>query len=385
MPVTALNDQWQAARKLRYDEVMHRRSQINDDLQRWQTDRLAHTVRLRQYLNQMYVDLQDETDLWLTQTAQQRKKRARQERQSLQDYVQQLRAESQAMLADLEADRLADTAVLQQRLQQDCQAMRAAVSELRLDISEELQQIQRRVKVIKRQTAVDQAGYRQEQAMRRSELLPELADYVADLQVQVKASLEEMSRVREETAALQQQQRQQDRQALTAEVDQLFEQLAEFRQDLQTHREAIAMGVWGTQPSPSATPPRVPQSQPKAPKPQAKATSKPQAKPPTAQPKPAAQPPVAARPQPMAKPQVTATTTAPVAVALESPPAQSPPLEEAVYNYLHLADGARLIEIESELGINRFQAVDALRSLMQKDLIVKEKDRTYHVQEEAVL
>jgi hypothetical protein len=74
MPVTALNDQWQAARKLRYDEVMHRRSQINDDLQRWQTDRLAHTVRLRQYLNQMYVDLQDETDLWLTQTAQQRKK-----------------------------------------------------------------------------------------------------------------------------------------------------------------------------------------------------------------------------------------------------------------------------------------------------------------------
>jgi hypothetical protein len=97
------------------------------------------------------------------------------------------------MLADLEADRLADTAVLQQRLQQDCQAMRAAVSELRLDISEELQQIQRRVKVIKRQTAVDQAGYRQEQAMRRSELLPELADYVADLQVQVKASLEEMS------------------------------------------------------------------------------------------------------------------------------------------------------------------------------------------------
>jgi Mn-dependent DtxR family transcriptional regulator len=87
----------------------------------------------------------------------------------------------------------------------------------------------------------------------------------------------------------------------------------------------------------------------------------------------------------MAKPQATATTTAPVAVALESPPAQSPPLEEAVYNYLHLADGARLIEIESELGINRFQAVDALRSLMQKDLIIKEKDRTYHVQEEAVL
>jgi predicted transcriptional regulator len=43
-----------------------------------------------------------------------------------------------------------------------------------------------------------------------------------------------------------------------------------------------------------------------------------------------------------------------------------------------------LTEIESTLGINRFQAVDALRSLIQKELIVQ-KDRTYRIQEEAVL
>jgi transcription initiation factor IIE alpha subunit len=366
MLVTALNDQWQAARKLRYDEVMHRRSQVNDDLQRWQTDRLAHTVQLRQHLNQMYRDLQDETTLWLTQAAQQRQVRAQQVRQSLQDYVQQLRAESQAMMAQLEADRVDATIALQQKLRQDCQAMQEAVSELRLDISQELQQIQRRVKAIKRQSAVDRAGYRQEQAMRRSELLPELADYVADLQVQVKASLEDMATVHQQAAAVQRQQRQQDRQALTAEVDQLFTQLSEFRKDLQAHREAIAMGVWGTLPEkPLATGHPV-VAQPAVAK---------------AQPKPVAKP---AMVTPPASP---APVPVPVAVAVAAKPEkpQSPSLEEAVYNYLHLSEGARLIEIESELGINRFQAVDALRSLIQKDLIVKEKDRTYHVQEEAVL
>jgi predicted transcriptional regulator len=72
-------------------------------------------------------------------------------------------------------------------------------------------------------------------------------------------------------------------------------------------------------------------------------------------------------------------------VAEASPPAPEPPsLEEVVYNYLHLSQGAHLSEIETELGINRFQAVDALRSLIQKDLVIKQ-DRTYLVQEEAVL
>jgi hypothetical protein len=186
--------------------------------------------------------------------------------------------------------------------------------------------------------------------------------------------------VRQQTAALQRQQRQQDRQALTAEVDQLFTQLSEFRKDLQAHREAIAMGVWGTLPEkplatghPVVAQPAVAKAQP--------AVAKAQPAVAKAQPKPVAKP---AMVTPPASP---APVPVPVAVAVAAKPEkpQSPALEEAVYNYLHLSEGARLIEIESELGINRFQAVDALRSLIQKDLIVKEKDRTYHVQEEAVL
>jgi hypothetical protein len=59
-------------------------------------------------------------------------------------------------------------------------------------------------------------------------------------------------------------------------------------------------------------------------------------------------------------------------------------LEKEIYNHVHRVQGARLTEIESALGINRFQAVDALRSLIKKGLITQ-RDRIYLIQEEASL
>ncbi|NJL45125.1 MAG: hypothetical protein HC922_03930 [Leptolyngbyaceae cyanobacterium SM2_3_12] len=65
--MSALNEQWQAARQQRQSQVVERRDQVNASLGRWQADRLAHTVRLRQDLGQVVADLQAETSLWLTQ------------------------------------------------------------------------------------------------------------------------------------------------------------------------------------------------------------------------------------------------------------------------------------------------------------------------------
>jgi hypothetical protein len=56
--------------------------------------------------------------------------------------------------------------------------------------------------------------------------------------------------------------------------------------------------------------------------------------------------------------------------------------EKEVYNHIHTVNGARLTEIESSLEINRFQAVDALRSLIKKGLITQ-RDRVYLAQEPA--
>lgn len=55
--------------------------------------------------------------------------------------------------------------------------------------------------------------------------------------------------------------------------------------------------------------------------------------------------------------------------------------EKAVYTFLHESRGARLTQIEAALNLNRFQTVDALRSLIKKGLITQ-RDRVYLLQEE---
>lgn len=59
------------------------------------------------------------------------------------------------------------------------------------------------------------------------------------------------------------------------------------------------------------------------------------------------------------------------------------PFEREVYSYLQTADDARPSEIEVALGINRFQAINALRSLVDKGLILAQssadKPSTYRL------
>lgn len=407
--MTALYDQWQAARQLRQSEVVNRRNQVSSDLERWQADRLAHAVQLRQDLDQLMADLRANTTLWLAQTTVDRAAHILPRQQARQDYVQQLAAETEVLLANYQADREISAAEVRQQLEYDCQVLQATVSELRLEIAQELRQVQQQVADIQAQTAVDLAGYRQEQAMVRAELLPQLTAYVEDLQVQVQATLKDLTAVRHQAAVTNQEQRQSDRAALTNSVDAMFTELADFRHQLQAQRAQLSQIVWGgaavepsapaprpvaTRPVVTAVPARpaaktAPKAAPKsmvtkaAPPKVAPAKAAPAAKvaSPPSVPTKAAPAPTAAAPRSTP----VATVTAPAAVAVAAPPPPEPPsLEEVVYNYLHLAQGARLSEIEAELGINRFQAVDALRSLIQKDLVVKQ-DRTYLVQEEAVL
>lgn len=411
--MTALYDQWQAARQLRQSEVVDRRDRVSTDLERWQADRLAHAVQLRQDLDQLMADLRANTTLWLAQTTANRTAQILPRQHARQDYIQQLQADTEVLLASYHGDREISAAEVREKLAYDCQVLQTTVSELRLEIAQELRQVQQQVANIQAQTAVDLAGYRQEQAMVRAELLPQLTAYVEDLQVQVQATLKDLTAVRQQAAVVNQEQRQSDRAALTDSVDAMFTELADFRHQLQAQRAQLSHAVWGgaavaqTAPAPRPIAPRpavtsVParpaalaQTAPKAaPKPAAVKAVPTKAIP--AQAAPAAKAvPARSIPAKAALAQTaTVTQSAPVATVMApsvpaavavAPPAPEPPsLEEVVYNYLHLSQGARLSEIETELGINRFQAVDALRSLIQKDLVVKQ-DRTYLVQEEAVL
>ncbi|WP_156119707.1 hypothetical protein [Leptolyngbya sp. KIOST-1] len=404
--MTALYDQWQAARQLRQSEVVNRRYQVFTDLERWQADRLTHAVQLRQDLEQLMSDLRTNTALWLADTTADREAQVLPRQQARQAYVQALQADTIELLTSYQAAREMSAAELRQKLEHDCQVLQNTVNDLRLEIAQELRQVQQQVAAIQAKTAVDLAGYRQEQAMVRAELLPQLTAYVEELQVQVQTTLKDLTAVRQQAAVINQTQRQCDRQALTLSVDAMFDELADFRRQLQAQRAQLSHIVWGqAAPQPAEAPaPRPIATRPAAIAPPARAVAP--AKPaPTVVPKVApkaavipspapakaaqapARPPAPAAPVAPSAPVATVTAPAapPSTVAVAPvPAAESPSIEEVVYNYLHLSQGARLSEIETELGINRFQAVDALRSLIQKDLVVKQ-DRTYLVQEEAVL
>jgi Gas vesicles protein GVPc repeated domain len=88
----------------------------------------------------------------------------------------------------------------------------------------------------------------------------------------------------------------------------------------------------------------------------------------------------------VAQPIATQPEVVPVTTHTSPKPVQLDPveLEKEIYNHVHRVQGARLTELESALGINRFQAVDALRALIKKGLITQ-RDRIYLIQEDISL
>ena len=51
--------------------------------------------------------------------------------------------------------------------------------------------------------------------------------------------------------------------------------------------------------------------------------------------------------------------------------------EHQVYGYLQKSEGMRVSQISQALGLNRFQTIDALRSLMKKGMLIQRDDRLY--------
>ncbi|MEB3337878.1 MAG: gas vesicle protein GvpN [Leptolyngbyaceae bacterium] len=56
------------------------------------------------------------------------------------------------------------------------------------------------------------------------------------------------------------------------------------------------------------------------------------------------------------------------------------PYEQEIYSYVQQSQGARVSEIEKALGVNRFEAVNALRSLAEKGILTQRQNRVYLAQ-----
>ncbi len=242
------------------------------------------------------------------------------------------------------------------------------------------------------------AQCQQDRAQTQQTLRQELSTFIEALRSDVQSYLYELETVRLHQADLLRQDLQQGRAALTADNQAFFAQLAPFRAELRCFHQSLQSAVWG-QPTPhesalEAAPPGVSPAvtdlaiplEPLAVK------SLPKANDFVARSAIAAKPvaPMAATKAPakrVAFPRTRAAATAPAkSVKVFSKTKDSPEVathEKAVYNFLHESQGARLTQIESSLQINRFQAVDTLRSLIKKGLITQ-RDRVYLIQEDLV-
>jgi hypothetical protein len=87
-------------------------------------------------------------------------------------------------------------------------------------------------------------------------------------------------------------------------------------------------------------------------------------------------------PAPVPVPAVTVAPAAPARNGSQPAAKDAVSLEQATYDYVKSSNGAKLTDIESALGMNRFQAVDTLRSLIKQGLIVQ-RDRLYLAQDQA--
>lgn len=211
-----------------------------------------------------------------------------------------------------------------------------------------------------------------------------------------------------------------------AEVAELFAEFAIFRQELVDYCADLRRYVWGEELSlPPQAEPTVAVPEKPAAKAAAKPAAKPALKPSPVKPTPVSPTPVNSTAVPAAPVKPASSEPAPVAVVsngkvaafVQKPPAAnaslteadsvpiarviqpsasdeeyseefnfdtpaySNPLEEAIYTHIYESQGARLAEIESALGLNRFQTVDTLRTLIRKGLITQ-RNSIYLIQED---
>lgn len=374
----SLRDLWQTQRQQRQQEAIQRRQQVQETLLSVQQERQSKAVDLRDDLSrfrdrlmqenavrranlqQFRLKLQQETQTFLASASDRRQAQAEQVAQQLDEFVQALQVQTAQFLSLTAADRVLMAHQLAQDLGNFHVALNTAVASLRRELQTE-------VTSLKQETQELLAASYQQRVLTQAQLTKDLVDFMEKLRSEVQSYLWELELISEDRAHQTQQTLKQSRENRLAAVQELFERLADFRTDLKVFHVNVQKSVWGTVSSSQSNPasPALLQQQlnPVGVK---SVTVTPPA-------------PTSVSPTATAKASVKAE---PVAVlSTQATQQNSVDHEKAVYNYIHQALGARLTEIESALNINRFQTVDALRSLIQKGLITQ-RDRVYLTQED---
>jgi predicted transcriptional regulator len=381
----ALKDTWQANRQQRQQKTMQRRQKVQEFLE------AAREARVYQA-----AELHDELALSRQQRSQQnliRQAEFQPSRVSLEQFRTALQADMQMFLQETSDRRHVISQDIHQRLQHFHRDLKAATQQQR-------RSTQMNLATLKIATQDQLEDYYHQRTQQRAETRQQLAAFIENLRVDMQQYLRVLEMQRQESAADLREELQQSRAAITDDVQTMFREFAEFRTELQAFHLSLSESVWGQSGTvvsicdrlteaesakDASSAKRIQTLAPSAPAPSLEvgkvslSFAKNKLK-------------GIARPSAAPLSTISATrATASAASSISAPTKSSSNIvtqpitahEKDVYQLLHDRQGARLTEIESALKINRFQAVDALRSLIKKGLI-RQRDRMYLLQDTVV-
>jgi hypothetical protein len=408
--VTALKDQWQEQRLRRQQELAERQQQVREALASFQQERSTKASQLRDDLSLFRLELQQGTQTFLTDVSKQRQLQAEELAHFLRNFNQDLQVQTADFLRLIATDRSLMAQELAQNLSRFHNHLSQSVSLLRQALQARMQELQAEVAALQADTQKMLQLNHQERLQNKIQLMQELAAFTESLQNNVQTYLAELELVRQDRAQKLQQMLQSDRHQRQLEMDAIFQELSDFRAELRQFCTDLRTSVWGgvetafqvvqptvaqapvTQPAVAPIPaaPVQPIESNVPPVPATPTSTAASASAPTSPSK--LQPETSAPVVTTGQPSATASPSTEETLIMENSEAITPKtvqkdaaqLEKEIYHYIHEIKGARLNEIESTLDINRFQAVDALRSLIKKGLITQ-RDRIYLIQEEANL
>lgn len=333
----SLKESWQQQRQQRQQEVAQRQQQVQLELAVARQQREIQAAQLRADLSLFREAIAAEDKV--------RRDEFQKFQTGLHQYCNQLQLQMQVFLATATDRRQAQAQALAQQLD-------AFVHQVRQEVAQYLSAISA------------------ERSLMATQLEKDLTVFIDALRLDVQSYLRKVETLRRNRAEQLHQELAESRAERAIEVEALFERFAEFRVELQNFCQALQAEVWGSKAS--AVEKRVIAkpaiAKPTAPKNAAQSPTK------------VANPPISIPTGVGAFPHGDSIAVVPVKTA-KPVTKESVAYENEVYNLISNTHGARLAQIESSLGINRFQAVDALRSLIQKEKITQ-RDRVYLIREQ---
>lgn len=312
----------QQERMQRQQAMAERQQQVREALTKAHQERAQQSKQSMTQRHQFQQSLAMGVSDFLEETANVRMQSAIAQKAALQEFQGQLQQNVQELMTDISTDRM----MMAQKLVADLTGFHSNLVEevsqlINVELPAQRKEMKAHVAQIQKDTQHQLTQNRKQRAKKSALSVKERAEFVDNLQ---------------------------------AEVSAMRANAQEFMVDVQDESMQRKEETWGTKP----------------------------ARPARKKAKPAASkaPQKASAPAKSTAPKVAPAKQAKAAVVENS--ALSVPHEKEVYDYVQNNHGARLAQIEETLGISRFQAVDALRSLLDKGILVK-RDRDYLTQEDS--